>query len=253
MVLPTRYALLPLGFLFGRSIITTILQLRSPSSKPFQPDIIHGYATAQLPLPSSSPSPNNLIPQANFGTTAASSSIVAFHLGIYINHPLGILAPGGKDIGGHFDAMLKELLANRTEFGLVNWSNWRGTTRASNNCILLIAYFRSAEDLNRFAHSKVHRDGLNWYNNYVRETGHHHFGIFHETFVSRRGEWETIYVDCEPTLLGGGNVQVGGGEGGEKKESEEVWVRPLVSARHPALRTQAKRLSALLGLKDEVV
>ncbi|PSR82894.1 hypothetical protein BD289DRAFT_295091 [Coniella lustricola] len=267
LILPVRYALLPLGFLLGRSIITTILETRSLSSKPFNPSIVHGITTAQLPLSGGSTSSSTTTTglQANFGTTSASSPVVVFHLGVYFNHPLGFLAPGSKEIGGHFSAMEKDLLANRSSNGLISSSSWRGTTRSSKNCVLLIAYFRSAEDLNHFAHSKTHRDGWNWYNKFVRESGYHHFGLFHETFVSPKGEWESIYIDCEPTLLGGGSVRIGQGEkeggeehqaeeqvGNEDKDDKEVWIRPLVNAKHPALRTQAKRMSSLLGLREEV-
>lgn len=141
--------------------------------------------------------------------------------------------------------------ANRSEFGLLSTSTWRGTDRASTNSILMVAYFKNVEGLNRFAHSKVHRDGWDWYHRFVRETGYRHFGIFHETFLSRRGEWETIYADCAPTLLGAGNVGVDSGVGGEKAEEEKVaWIRPLVSADHPALKTQSKRMGLTLGLKE---
>lgn len=121
----------------------------------------------------------------------------------------------------------------------------------------MVAYFRDVEGLNRFAHSKVHREGWDWYLGFVRETGHRHFGLFHETFLAKRGDWETIYDDCAPTLLGAASVRLddddGGGDGvvgGTDKEGEEVWVRPLVSADHPALKTQVKRMGLTVGLND---
>lgn len=135
---------------------------------------------------------------------------------------------------------------NRAEFGLLSTSTWRGTERASTNSILMVAYFKDVEGLNRFAHSKVHRDGWDWYLRFVRETGYRHLGIFHETFVSRSGDWEAIYADCEPTLLGAASVRVDGGVMGGGK-AEEAWIRPLVSADHPALKTQSKRMGLALG------
>lgn len=146
-------------------------------------------------------------------------------------------------------AALTASARSRAEFGLISTSTWRGTDRASTNTILMVAYFRDAEGLNRFAHSQVHRDGWDWYLRFVRETGYRHFGLFHETFLARKGEWETVYDDCAPTLLGAGNVRIQGnlGSGGE---AEDAWIRPLVSADHPALKTQAKRMGLTPGLKE---
>lgn len=139
--------------------------------------------------------------------------------------------------------------SNRAEFGLLSTSTWRGTERASTNSILMVAYFKNVEGLHRFAHSKVHRDGWDWYHRFVRETGYRHLGIFHETFLSRRGDWEAVYCDCAPTLLGAGSMRVGGGA--QDGKAEESWIRPLVSADHPALKTQSKRMPGLtLGLKE---
>lgn len=163
--------------------------------------------------------------------------------------------------------MTASLDARRDDYGLVSLTTWRGTRRPGANTILIIAYFRSAQGLHRFAHDPAHRAGWDWYAGFVRRTGYRHFGLFHETFRSRPGDWETIYADCEPTLLGAGSVRVGGaagdadgappadqdsekGFGGGEGEGEKMWIRPLVSADHPALRTQAKRM-ALSDLTEE--
>ncbi|KAF3765788.1 hypothetical protein M406DRAFT_329653 [Cryphonectria parasitica EP155] len=267
VVLPARFALLPIGFLAGHAIITTILQARSPQDSPLMVDIIPGRSTAQLPLPLANNNNNTTTTtttttsiQPNFGSTAASSPVVAFHLGVHFNHPMGPFCPGGSEIGAHFQAMFTDLQARRDEFDMLSATIWRGTTRPSHNGILMIAYFRSVDGLNRFAHDKVHREGWDWYHKFVRETGHRHFGLFHETFLSRPGEWETIYADCQPTLLGESSVRFDRredeepakeGMGTETDPEAEVWIKPLVSADHPALKTQAKRMGMTLGLKRE--
>lgn len=177
---------------------------------------------------------------------------MAFHLGVHFNHPLGLLAPGAKELGAHFQAMTDALVspANRKEFGLLSTSNWRGSERASNNALMMVAYFRDIEGLHRFAHSKVHRDGWDWYLRFVRETGYRHFGLYHETFLARKGDWETIYDDCAPTLLGAASVRLDDGDVGTGKAEEAAWIRPLVSADHPALKTQAKRMGLTVEMND---
>lgn len=142
--------------------------------------------------------------------------------------------------------MAASLQARRDEYGLLSITNWRGQARGANNVTMIIAYFRSVADLNRFAHDEVHRRGWDWYHNFTRATGHRHLGLFHETFVSRAGDYETIYVDTAPTLLGEAHVKLGVDEAKE----EARWTRPLVSADHPALRSQAKRMGLTLGLKE---
>lgn len=113
---------------------------------------------------------------------------------------------------------------------------------------MMVAYFKDVEGLNRFAHSKVHREGWDWYLRFVRETGYRHFGLFHETFLARKGDWETIYDDCAPTLLGAASVRLD--DGADKADEEEAWIQPLVSADHPALKTQAKRMGLTIELND---
>lgn len=149
--------------------------------------------------------------------------------------------------------MAASLSQRREHYGMLSITNWRGQERHCNNNLMIIAYFRSVDDLNRFAHDEVHRKGWDWYHRFVRETGYRHLGIFHETFVSRAGNYETIYIDTEPTLLGGADVRVAGGASEKDSPAREEWMKPLVSADHPALRSQAKRMGSMLGLKEEVV
>lgn len=244
-ILPARYALIPVALLVLRSLITTLLQARAPTTNPFIDDTIPGRVTAQLPLADNASGPFS----RRFGNRAAAQPLVVFHLGARINHPLGLLAPGARELGDHFQAMVESLNERREEYGMLSITNWRGQERHTNNVIMIIAYFRSVDDLNRFAHDEVHRKGWDWYHRFVRETGYRHLGLFHETFVSRAGDYETIYVDVAPTLLGEANVKVAGKLDDSIKQNGE-WMRPLVSADHPALRSQAKRMGLTLGLKE---
>lgn len=231
--------------LISRSLITTLLQVRAPSN-PFIDDIIPGRVTAQFPEPYTGTNPTTV---PAFGSQPAAQPLVVFHLGVRFNHPLGLLAPGVREIGEHFNNMTAALTEERDKFGMLHLGTWRGTERDSHNAVMMIAYFRSVSDLNRFAHEDVHMKGWNWFRQFVKTTGYRHLGIFHETFITRAGDYETIYVDTAPTLLGSANVKISGGGGDEGKE--ETWTRPLVSADHPALRSQAKRMGLMLGLQEK--
>lgn len=234
--LPARYALLPLVLIIGHAIINTIIQTRSPKDNPFTLDVVPGRVTAQLPSRTS----------GAFGSKPAAQPLVVFHLGVRFNHPLGLLSPGANEIGDYFTAMTTALAERRDEFGMLHISTWRATERRSNNTIMIIAYFRDADGLNRFAHDPVHRDGWDWYLRFAKKEGNSHIGIFHETFVTRPGDYETIYVDCPPMLLGGANVRVEGGAGEKAAADGEAWARPLVSANHSALRSQSQRMATAL-------
>ncbi|KAK2606728.1 hypothetical protein N8I77_005459 [Diaporthe amygdali] len=241
LVLPARYALLPLALLLGRSIISTIVQARSLKDNAFTLDVVPGRVTAQLPSRNS----------GAFGSKPAAQSLVVFHLGVRFNHPLGLLSPGAKEIGDYFTAMTKALSKKREEFGMLHLTNWRATDRETNNTLMIIAYFRDIDALNKFAHDKVHRDGWDWYHQFAKKEGNSHIGIFHETFVTRPGDYETIYVDCPPTLLGASNIKINPGNEKESK-GEETWSRALVSADHSALRSQSKRMGMTLALEGDV-
>lgn len=241
-VLPARYALVPLLFLLGRAIISTIIQARSPKDNPFTLDVVPGRVSAQLPSRTT----------GAFGTKPAAEPLVVFHLGVRFNHPLGLLSPGAKEINNYFAAMMKALEQRRDEFGMLHMSNWRGAERNSNNTIMNIFYFRDIAGLNKFAHDKVHRDGWNWYQRFAKKEGNSHIGIFHETFVTRSGDYETIYVDCPPTLLGAANVRINAGDSEKAaKTEEETWIRPLVSANHSALRSQQGRMGTALPFEGD--
>lgn len=193
-----------------------------------------GRVTAQLPSRTG----------GSFGSKPAAQSLVVFHLGVRFNHPLGLLSPGAKEIGEHFQAMTDSLTERRDEYGMLHITLWRDSERRSNNTLMMIGYFRDVECLNRFAHDAIHRDGWDWYVRFAKKEGNSHMGIFHETFVTRPGDYETIYVDCPPTLLGGSNVRVVGDAGGEEKAAggEEEWIRPLVDGNHSGLRSQSMRM-----------
>jgi hypothetical protein len=240
LVLPTRWAILPSAGFALHGIISTTLQIIFPSLNQFNKDIVRGRVSAQLPNSTYKPSSPETSPL--FSAKPSSSPIVVFHLGVRYNHPLGMFAPGASQVGKFIFAMFESLEVEAQRYGCLGMSPWRGAERASNNSTMLCFYFRDVEGLHAFAHDKVHREAWDWWNKWVKETGHGHLGIFHEVFRAAPGEWESVYVDMPPTMLGAADVQVKNEETGEEEH-----VVPLVDADNVLLRSQYGRMGRTKG------
>ena len=92
--------------------------------------------------------------------------------------------------------MLQELVAH-PELGLLSHR-----TYVSGRTVLTVQYWRSAEDLDRYARARdqAHLPAWREFNRRVRDNGD--VGIFHETYVV--GRHETVYVNMPATFgLGG--------------------------------------------------
>lgn len=167
---------------------------------------------------------------------------MCFHLGVRYNHPLGVFAPGAREMTAYVLKMYDVLDAEQERYGCIGRSSWRVAGRGSQNSMMTVFYFRSVEGLNAFAHGEAHRAGWDWYNAWTKRTGYKHLGIFHETFLSKKGEWETIYDNMPGTLLGAANVKVRNEESGE-----EEFVVSLVDANNTQLRSQYGRMGRTKG------
>ncbi|RGP63674.1 hypothetical protein FSPOR_8460 [Fusarium sporotrichioides] len=222
-ILPFRWAIVPSAAVLLNSIITTLIQVRSTKPNEYDESIIPGRVTAQLPFSS-----------GIFGSKPGANSVVVFHLGIQMNHPLGLAAPGMSQVGKYFKAMMEDLESHRDEYGLLTSSSWRGDERSSNNTLLNIYYFRDVEGLHRFAHGDIHRKA--W--DYMNKTKPKHVGIFHETYSVPARAYENLYVNCHPVMMGRATVRTT-----PVDEEDEKWMNTLVSADMPALKTQYARMS----------
>ncbi|RKU49054.1 hypothetical protein DL546_001956 [Coniochaeta pulveracea] len=234
LTLPTRLALLPVTILTLHSIFSTVIQVLRPRND-YNNDVLFGRATAQPPNPTYNP--NNPDERPVFGSKPAVEPLVVFHLGFRSNHPLGPFAPGIKELGKHFSAMMDSLVAEADKYGLVGHSAWRAAERANHNSTMVVFYFRNVEALNAFAHDPIHRAGWDWYHSYLKRTGHTHIGIYHETFSVNAGHYETIYENMPPMLLGRTNWPVR-----NESNGKEEFVVPLVDCRTAQLRGQYNRL-----------
>ena len=198
-VLPPRLALLPVALVSLHAILTTALQLASGRYNTFMDGVVPGRSSAQLPCPRT----------GGHGFEAASQPVVVFHFGVRFSHPLGLLGPGGREIGDHFQKCLEAVQQNAEYYGLLGASDWRGNEvdqkgggERTNFAILQVYYFRDAAGLHRFAHSEIHRAAWTW----TIRNPHPHIGFFHETFCVPRGAYENIYVNMPPTLFGQARV-----------------------------------------------
>lgn len=201
---------------------------------------ILGRATAQLPLSG----------VGFYGSVPAAQPLVVFHFGVRFNHPLGILSPGARETASHFQTMIDSLNQDRKDcdlfgressYGLLGASNFRGGERGSHATLLYILYFENLDGLRRFAESPVHQLGMR----FLRNLGLSHISAFHETFHVLAGNYETVYINCAPVLLGGTARrcrQIIDGASKSHEDGEAVWVSPLVNADTPRLTTMAARL-----------
>ncbi len=175
--------------------------------------------------------------------------MVVLHLGVCASRTRwGPFAPGAAHVIRLTTACNRELRERAAAFGCIGSSTWRGSDRPLNNTLLSIYYFRSVEGLNAFAHDRVHREAWDWYAKATRKLGYTHIGVFHETFSSDKGGYETIYANMEPTLLGATDVTTVNEETGQ-----EEWVRPIVDGKVPnfALAVLPRMGRAADGQKSE--
>lgn len=88
--------------------------------------------------------------------------------------------------------MLRELAAD-PELGLMG-----SRTMLGGRVIMVVQYWRSADHLERFSHSRDHSHRRYWrqFNRSVRNNGD--VGLWHELYKVRAGEFDTSYINMPP-------------------------------------------------------
>lgn len=181
-----------------------------------------GRTSAQLPRAE----------DGSFHATPAEDSLVVFHIGAQFNHPLGVLCPGGKETGERFNKLVTDLQARKDELGVLSVSNGTSSDDGSFTTTTTI-YFKDVKKLHDFAHEPMHREAWDWF----AAQKFPHLGVYHETFLVPKKNYECVYLNCKPLLMGKAAVKTI-----DEKTGEEKWVNSLVSADTPALKTQYARL-----------
>jgi hypothetical protein len=124
-----------------------------------------------------------------------------------MNSPLGLLAPQYSTLGIHMTSLIHELDASSPSNGFLGGSAFTNTCeRTTVSETLSLLYFNSHASLQAFAHGPQHRAVWDWWNVLVKEGKASHLSVGHEVYTTKRGQWEGIYINQAPSLLGGSCV-----------------------------------------------
>lgn len=175
--------------------------------------------------------------------TPADEKVAVLQLGIKINHPMGLFAPNVKNVNAFTSRMLPELDANAVGNGFLGLSEWHSVDERGANEIMLLSYWRSIDDVHKYAISPTHLEALKWWEQTMhKDPGSlRHIGISHEVYEAPRGRWEAFATNFQPTRLGAttflrkGDKLIGG-------TVEDAWISPIVEAKG-RLRTSRGRLN----------
>ena len=173
----------------------------------------------------------------HYGNKPAKNDIVVFLIGTRSNHPMGMFAPGVKDINEYFGQMAKDLDKHADEFGFLGMTSWlNSSNRKTNNEIMQVCYFRSVEGLHKFAHSEYHRKGWDWWNKNFKSFPY--MSIYHETYHVPKGNWESIYVNSHVSGLNATTHKFT-----DEMTGQEMYASPIVDASKGLLKTSAGRMA----------
>ena len=176
--------------------------------------------------------------EGNFGSEPSNADVVVFLIGVRINHPLGMLAPGFREL--NMAGMVKDLEDHSEEYDFLGMTNWlNASDRTTNSEIMQVCYFRSNEGLQKFAHAEIHRTNWDHWNRTSKKNPH--LSIYHETYHVPKGHWESIYINSHVSGINTTAHKVIDEEGKDK------WTYPMVDASKGALRTSMGRMSRSLG------
>ena len=154
-----------------------------------------------------------MIPSARM-TAAVDGDIVLFLIGMRLNQPLAVHK--WLPVARAMPRMLRELYQN-PGLGFVSHEMWFSLT------LILVQYWRSLDQLMAYASAREaeHLPAWQAFNRAVGTDGS--VGIWHETYLSKAGAFESVYANMPPFGLG----KVG----------------PLVEAKGP-YRSASQRLAA---------
>lgn len=126
-------------------------------------------------------------------TAQIEGDFVVFLIGARLNRPWKLLKMAG--FGRWMPRMLTEL-QQKPELGLLGFEVY-GVLRS-----VIVQYWRSWEHLEAFARSpeSTHHPAWRWFNQAIGSGGD--FGIWHETYLVRAGDYEAIYNNMPPRGLG---------------------------------------------------
>ncbi|KAJ5758899.1 hypothetical protein N7520_006055 [Penicillium odoratum] len=230
LTLPAFYAILPAILLLSYRVLDNLLMTAGLKKNRFMDNVIMGKFTGQIPNT-----------DGVYSSEPADENVVSFQLITRSNHPLGVLAPGAREINALAQNMFRQLAEERETYGFLGSKTWVGTDeRSGGNHIMTMMYFRTLEGVHRFAHGPLHTDTWNWWNAKGKKYGY--LSIAHELYSSPRNQWENIYINSELMGLPGTMVKV---KKMHKEGKEDGWeyVNPVIDARKGKLARQYGRVN----------
>ncbi|RVX66761.1 hypothetical protein B0A52_08954 [Exophiala mesophila] len=228
VLIPRIYALLPVVLVLLVRFANTMAITFGFKANPYLKDAVLHRLTPQIPDA-----------DGQFSDEASNEKVTVLFLGFKCNHHLGIFAPNLKNVVDLFTGMVRQLEKNPTEHGFYGGSQWVQNDKNGAMEILFISYWRSADDVHRYAYGDLHRKTWDWW--ISMDEKNKHLGINHEIYEVDRRHWEAVYVNFQPTNLGAttylqkGDKMVGG-------TVEDRWIHPLIDARRGKWRTSSGRL-----------
>ncbi|KAF2083498.1 hypothetical protein K490DRAFT_69740 [Saccharata proteae CBS 121410] len=230
-----RVSLVPAFILIFYRIVDAVLIAKAYKPDPDSDGIVMTKSSVHFPDA-----------EGKYRGSPANREVVVFLIGAKNNHPLGLLAPGWKELGDRFDQMNKDIEERAEEYDLMPGSVTPYAVvgqRATGSETMTVMYFKNVEGLHKFAHDSMHRDAWNWWNKDIAKMPH--ISIWHEVFRSPVGHWEGVYVNSAPRGLGAATIPITlEKDSGDLKAGETAWFSGLVDSRRGPLRTSAGRMSA---------
>lgn len=230
LTLPRHVALLP---------AVILLLLRLAKGVLITQGYIHNtYTDGAFMHKGTAPIPND---DGSIPAKAADKGLVVFILGANTNHPMGLFAPGFKNVGDFIQNMWKDAEANREKWGYLGKTNPMPMATAGGNALVTISYWKDIEHLHAFALGPTHRLGWDWWA--AQNKKYPHLGIMHETYAVPKGAWENIYQNCHPLGMGQIKYPVR-----ESKDAPPKLVGTIMQATGGKWRTMTSRMG---GKEDE--
>lgn len=188
---------------------------------------------------------SSVIPDAegSFSDQPADEKVAILLLCAKLNHPLGFFSPHAKTLGEFGGKMVEQLDEQAQEWGFLGQSEFHSVDVRGANQLMLLSYWRSAEDILKYSQSPLHKDAWTWWDKEVNKDASsiQHIGISHEIFEAPRSRWESVSMNFQPTRLGAttylrkGDKMMGG-------TVDDQWVSSVVAAKG-RMRTSRQRLN----------
>ena len=134
----------PVSLALAFSITRTLLMARDLIRSPYMDGVIDGRTAILFPDDSGS------------YEKAGDRQLCTIVLGARSNHPLGMFAPGFKEVGDYLKSMCAELDQNPSKHGFLGNSTWLSAgERGVSSEVMTICYFDSPASVHAYAHEPV--------------------------------------------------------------------------------------------------